>query len=50
MIDNETGYIFLRRFSATTTDEVTASLNKLLDKGMKRLLFDLRGNSGGYLE
>ena len=50
MIDNETGYIFLRRFSATTTDEVTASINKLLDKGMKRLLFDLRGNSGGYLE
>jgi carboxyl-terminal processing protease len=41
MIDDETGYIFLRRFSATTKDEVTASLNKLLDKGMKRLLFEL---------
>jgi carboxyl-terminal processing protease len=50
MIDDETGYIFLRRFSATTKEEVTASLDKLINKGMKRLLFDLRGNSGGYLE
>ena len=50
MINNNTGYIFLRRFSATTKDEVISSINKLLDKGMKHLLFDLRGNSGGYLE
>ena len=50
MIDDETGYIFLRRFSATTEKEVTAALDKLLDQGMTRLLFDLRGNSGGFLE
>ncbi len=50
MIDDETGYIFLRRFSATTEKEVKAALEKLKSNGMKRLLFDLRGNSGGYLE
>ena len=50
MIDDSTGYIFLRRFSATTEKEVVAALDTLLSKGMKRLLFDLRGNSGGYLE
>lgn len=50
MIDEETGYIFLRRFSATTEKEMTAAIDKLKSEGMKRLLFDLRGNSGGFLE
>jgi len=50
MIDSETGYIFLRRFSATTEKEVTAAIDTLINQGMKKLLFDLRGNSGGYLE
>ncbi len=50
MIDDETGYIFLRRFSATTEKEVTTALDKLQAQGMTRLLFDLRGNSGGFLE
>jgi len=50
MIDNETGYIFLRRFSATTEKEMTEAIDKLKSQGMKRLLFDLRGNSGGFLE
>ncbi len=50
MIDNETGYIFLRRFSATTEKEVTESIESLRAQGMKRLVFDLRGNSGGFLE
>ena len=50
MIDDQTGYIFLRRFSATTTNEVVSAIDTLLSQGMKKLLFDLRGNSGGYLE
>jgi len=50
MLDDKTGYIFLRRFSATTEKEITAALDVLLAKGMERLLFDLRGNSGGFLE
>ncbi len=50
MIDDKTGYIFLRRFSATTKDEVVSAIDTLLSQGMEKLLFDLRGNSGGYLE
>ena len=50
MLDNETGYIFLRRFSATTEKEFISAVDTLLSQGMKRLLFDLRGNSGGFLE
>ena len=50
MIDDSTGYIFLRRFSATTEKEVVSALDKLRTEGMERLILDLRGNSGGYLE
>ena len=50
MIDDSTGYIRLTRFSATTKQEVEKSIKRLKTKGMKRLLLDLRNNSGGYLE
>ena len=50
MIDNKTGYIFLRRFSATTEKEFVNAVDTLLEQGMEKLLFDLRGNSGGFLE
>ena len=41
MIDDKTGYIFLRRFSATTKDEVVSAIDTLLSQGMEKLLFDL---------
>ena len=50
MVDDSTGYIRLTRFSATTRQEVEKAINRLKTKGMKRLLLDLRNNSGGYLE
>ena len=50
MLDDITGYVSLRRFSATTEKEVVKALDKLENSGMERLIFDLRGNSGGYLE
>ncbi|MFH1213176.1 MAG: S41 family peptidase [Candidatus Neomarinimicrobiota bacterium] len=50
MLDDSTGYIFLNRFSGTTSTEVEQALKRLSDEGMKRLVFDLRNNSGGYLE
>ena len=49
MIDDKTGYIFLRRFSATTEKEVRTALEKLDNYGFNRLVLDLRGNSGGFL-
>ena len=49
MLDDEIGYIKLSKFSATTYDEFHHSLKKLKSEGMKQLIFDLRGNAGGYL-
>lgn len=50
MLDDETGYIQLRRFSSTTSREVREALDHLQELGMTQLIFDLRTNSGGYLE
>jgi carboxyl-terminal processing protease len=44
------GYIRLSRFSMTTADEFNTSLDELKDKGMQKLILDLRGNSGGLLD
>ncbi len=50
MLDDGTGYIRMIRFSATTGDELERALDQLEEAGMQRLVFDLRGNAGGYLE
>lgn len=50
MIDNRTGYIKVNRFSANTYDEFKTALVKLKKKGMERLVLDLRGNPGGYMD
>ena len=49
MIDDSTGYVSVSRFSETTYDELFEALNHLNKSGMKKLLLDLRGNPGGYL-
>lgn len=49
MVDDETGYISLSRFAQTTFDEVKAAMDSLDKKGMRRLILDLRNNSGGYM-
>jgi carboxyl-terminal processing protease len=49
MVDATTGYIKVNRFSATTYEEFKTSLAELKEKGMKRLLLDLQGNPGGYM-
>jgi carboxyl-terminal processing protease len=50
MVDPTTGYIDVGRFAGTTYDELMDALNDLHTKGMQRLILDLRGNPGGYLE
>ena len=50
MLDNNTGYIKLNKFSATTTDEFITAMNKLKPENIKNLILDLRGNGGGYLK
>jgi len=50
MFDSEVGYIKVSRFASTTFDEFLQALLKLRSKGMKKLVLDLRGNPGGFLE
>lgn len=50
MIDETTGYIKLSKFTRTTYREFSDAADKLLGMGMKRLIFDLRDNTGGYFD
>ncbi len=49
MLDDQIGYIKLSSFTATASSEFIAAFNDLKEKGMKELVFDLRGNGGGLL-
>lgn len=49
MADDSTGYVAVNRFAAITTKELEEELEKLEAQNMKRLILDLRWNSGGYL-
>lgn len=50
MIDKEVGYIALRRFAQKSDEELQNAIKDLKEQGMKKLIFDLRSNGGGYLE
>ena len=50
MLNDTTGYIKLDKFSRTTVMEVAAAGVDLMSKGMTTLVFDLRGNTGGYFD
>ena len=50
MIDDSTGYVKLSKFTRTTYEEFFEATSKLMGQGMKTLIFDLRGNTGGYLD
>ncbi len=47
--EHKVGYIHLNEFTASAHRELEAALDDLEDKGMKSLIFDLRGNPGGLL-
>ena len=49
MIRPGLGYIKLSRFAATSYDEYMTAFTKLKSLGLKKLILDLRGNGGGYL-
>ena len=50
MLDDKVGYVFLSPVSETSASELTEAVSGLLQKGMKSLLLDLRGNPGGLLD
>jgi carboxyl-terminal processing protease len=50
MYNREIGYVKLSKFSVTTAEEFRHALMELKTKGMTKLILDLRGNGGGYLD
>lgn len=52
ILDSEAGIAFIRlsQFARTTYSELRKVLDELAAEGMKSLILDLRGNSGGFLD
>ncbi len=50
LIKPDIGYIHFTRFAATTYQEVMAAMKSLEIQGAKRVILDMRGNAGGYLD
>jgi carboxyl-terminal processing protease len=50
MIDATTGYIRHQDWGENTDREIQRALNDLRAQGMKRLVYDIRGNPGGPLD
>jgi carboxyl-terminal processing protease len=50
MLNKESGFIRINKFSRTTYQEFHDALQKLLKMGMKKLVLDIRGNGGGIVD
>jgi len=50
MITDDIGFIKISQFSRTTYDEFLEGVKNLKEQGMKKLILDLRGNGGGYMD
>lgn len=50
MMTPQIGYIRLSQFARTSYTELKKALKELRAEGMEQLIFDLRGNTGGYLD
>lgn len=49
-LNADVGYVKIDRFSSRTSRELRVALEGLVEEGARKLILDLRGNSGGYLE
>ena len=50
MINDTTGYLKLSKFTRNSYSEFIKAAVQLRAEGMRRLLFDLRGNAGGFMD
>jgi carboxyl-terminal processing protease len=50
MLDSTTGYLQISIVAENTAAEVDTNFKQLKQQGAKRLIIDLRGNPGGYLD
>jgi carboxyl-terminal processing protease len=50
MVKKDIGYIKVSKFARTTAQEFRNAISALKQQGMKKVVVDLRGNGGGYLD
>lgn len=50
MLEKDTGYIIVGIFDTITSEQFEAAYEDLKEQGMKSLIIDLRGNSGGMVD
>ncbi|HQN92506.1 MAG TPA: S41 family peptidase [Prolixibacteraceae bacterium] len=50
VVKENIGLVKVNRFAETTHKEFVAAISDLSSKGISKLIVDLRGNSGGYLQ
>lgn len=50
MLTKDIGYVKVNKFARTTYSEFINAVADLKVKGMKKIVVDLRGNSGGYMD
>ena len=50
VLEDGIGYVKLSKFSKTSYKEFMAAMIPLMEQGIKSLVFDLRDNTGGYLD
>ena len=50
MLNDTTAYLKLSKFSMSTYKEFVKEAAALREQGMKKLIFDVRSNTGGYLD
>ena len=49
MLTEDTGYVVIRNFHDGAGKETIAQVERLLEEGAQRLIFDVRDNPGGYV-
>ena len=50
MLEGGIGLVTIHNFDARCADETIAAIEDLLDQGAEKLIFDVRGNPGGYAD
>ena len=48
MLEDGIGLVTIHNFDSRCYDETSAAIESLLDQGAQKLIFDVRGNPGGY--
>ena len=50
MLEESIGLVTIHNFDSRCADETIAAIEDLLDQGAQKLIFDVRGNPGGYAD